>query len=111
MNFEQNIRKKLEQNDFAKNNGRIVRAINVLSGKFISLASVKDVLIEHMNEGEFEQSIVYLHKSCYIEIRKEHTHSIVDGLEKYSYSNLECSLTQKGIKLARGFVEDEAVDI
>ena len=111
MNFENEIRKKLEQENFSKNNGRIVRTINVLSGKFISLDAVCSALMEYMNEGEFEQGIIYLHKACYIEIRMKYTHKILDDFEKHSYSELECSLTQKGIKLARGFVEDEAVDM
>ena len=41
----------------------------------------------------------------------KYTHKILDDFEKHSYSELECSLTQKGINLARGFVEDEAVDM
>lgn len=111
MNFENDIRKKIEQSDFAKNNGRILRTINILSGKFVNVSSVCDALYEYMNIGEFDESLIYLYKSCYIELRTEYTHKIIDDFEKYSYKEMEVSLTQKGIKLARGFITDEAVEI
>ncbi|MGP1599366.1 hypothetical protein [Peptoanaerobacter stomatis] len=111
MNFENDIRRKIEQSDFAKNNGRLIRTINILSGKFINVDSVCDALNEYMNIGEFDESLIYLYKSCYIEIRTKHTHKIIDDFEKYSYSELEVSLTHKGIKVAKGFIVDEAVEI
>lgn len=33
MKFENDVRKRIEQSDFAKNCGRVIRTINVLSGE------------------------------------------------------------------------------
>ena len=111
MNFEKDIKAKLEQSDFAKNNGRILRTINIMHGKFVNIDSVCDALEQYMNIGEFDESLIYLHKSCYVEIRIKSNAKIIDDFSKYSYKEIEVSLTQKGIKLARGFVADEAVEV
>ncbi|EJU21162.1 hypothetical protein HMPREF1143_1990 [Peptoanaerobacter stomatis] len=111
MAFENEIRKKIEQSDFAKNNGRVIRTINVLSGKFINVDSVCDALNNVMSIGEFDECLIYLYKGVYIEVREAATQRIVDDFAKYVYSELEVTLTQKGIKLARGFITDEAVEI
>lgn len=111
MVFENDIRKKIEQSDFAKNNGRVLRTINILSGKFINVDSVSDALADNMSIGEFDECLLYLHKGVYVEVRDTYTHRIIDDFAKHSYKDMEAALTQKGIKLARGFITDEAVDI
>lgn len=111
MSFENEVKKKLMQNDFAKNNGRIIRTVNVMGGKFVNAHSVCEALGSYMNLCEFDESFIYLHKSCYIEIRLKNGGKIIDDFGKYAYSDVEVALTQKGIKIARGFIVDEAVDI
>lgn len=111
MAFENDIRKKIEQSDFAKNNGRVLRTINILSGKFINVDSVCDALKDNMSIGEFDECLIYLYKGVYVEVREIYTHRIINDFAKYSYKEMEVSLTQKGIKLARGFITDEAVEI
>jgi len=98
MNFEEDVKKKILQSDFAKNNGRILRTVNILS---------EDV----MTVGEFDESLVYLHKGCYIEIRNKYNQNVLLDMTKETYKDIEVCLTQKGIKLARGFINDEAVEI
>ena len=111
MKFENDVRKRIEQSDFAKNNGRVIRTINVLSGKFVNIDSVCDALADNMSIGEFNECLIYLHRGVYIEVRAVCTHHIIDDFDKHIYSELEVALTQKGIKLARGFITDEAVEI
>jgi len=111
MNFEEDVRKKILQSDFAKNNGRILRTVNILSGKYINVDSICDALEEVMTVGEFDESLVYLHKGCYIEIRNKYNQHIILDMTKETYKDIEVCLTQKGIKLARGFIVDEAVEI
>lgn len=111
MEFEKEIKKKIIRSDFAKNNGRIIRTINILSGKFINLDSVNNVLKEYMNLGDFKVCIDYLYKSFYIEVRNAVNKSAVSDFDKYVFRELEATLTQKGIKLAMGYIEDEAVEI
>lgn len=108
--FEKEMRKKILQGNFAKNNGRILRAINVLTGKFINLELIKDAVGEYMDSGEFFESIEYLYKSFYIEVKTKGGKTI-DEIYKYPTDYLEVCLNQKGIKLAKGFITDEAVEI
>lgn len=111
MNFEEDVKKKILQSDFAKNNGRILRTVNILSGKYINVDSVCDALDNVMSIGEFDESLVYLHKGCYIEMRNKYNQHIITDMTKETYKDIEVCLTQKGIKLARGFITDEAVEI
>lgn len=111
MNFEEKVKQKLFQEDFKENNGKVLRTINILRGNYINLNSVKEALSEYMNAAEFEESLIYLHKSCYIEIRKQNTKAIILDINECSYKELEVCFTQKGIKLLRGFISDEAVEV
>ena len=111
MDFEKQIRQKLYQEEFKENNGRVIRTINILQGHYINLHSLKEALSEYMNIAEFDESIVYLHKSCYVEIRAKWSKKVVIDINEYSYKELEVCFTQKGIKLLRGFITDEAVEV
>lgn len=111
MVYEQEIKKEILKSDFAANNGRILRTINVMQGEFISLKSVEEVTREYMNGGEFKECLTYLYKSCFVEIRTKIGKKILKDINEVFYPDMEIALTQKGIKLAKGFIEDEAVEI
>lgn len=111
MDFEKDIKKKIIQSDFSKNNGRIIRTVNLLSGKYINLHTAFMALEEYMDMGKFKSSIDYLYRSCYIEIRVENTKKIISDMDRYTLKEMEMTLTQKGIKIAMGYIEDEAVEI
>lgn len=111
MNIEKEIKKKILKSDFAVNNGRIIRTINVMQGEFVSLKSVEEVISEYMDAGNFKKCLTYLYKACFVEIRTKIGKKILKDINKLFYDEMEIALTQKGIKLAMGYIDDEAVDM
>lgn len=109
MNYDDRIRRKMETAEFAENNGRILRTINVLRGKWIRLSSVRDVL-EDINLADLEQSLIYLEKSEYIGVRDIETKNKVE-VENANYCECEVSLTKKGIDVALYIIRDVAVKV
>lgn len=106
---EKEIRQKIIAGAFAQNNGRIIRTVNVLKGKWINLETVQ-VALSEMDEAEFEQSLIYLHRSDYVKIRNEHTKKCTEA-EKAVYKECEVTLTKKGIDLAMYYIADPAVKV
>ena len=109
MNFEDKVKREIQTAEFAENNGRILRTVNVLRGKWIRLSSVRDVL-DDINLADLEQSLIYLERSEYISVRDIDTKIPVEA-EHANYSESEVSLTKKGIDVALYFIKDVAVKV
>lgn len=109
MNFEEKIRRKIETASFAENNGRILRTINVLRGRWIRLSAVKDVLAD-INAADLEQSLIYLEKANYITARRKDNNETIE-IERADYTECEVSLTDTGIKVAVYIIKDDAVKV
>ncbi|MGP1405238.1 hypothetical protein [Filifactor alocis] len=109
MNFEDKVKREIQTAEFAENNGRILRTVNVLRGKWIRLSSVRDVL-DDIISADLEQSLIYLERSEYISVRSIETKGIVE-VESADYSECEVSLTKKGIDVALYFIKDAAVKV
>lgn len=109
MNFEDRVKREIQTAEFAENNGRILRTVNVLRGKWIRLSSVRDVL-DDIISADLEQSLIYLERSEYISVRSIETKGIVE-VESADYSECEVSLTKKGIDVALYFIKDAAVKV
>lgn len=108
MEYEKEMKRRLEVGDFARNNGRILRTVNILRGKWINLATVQEALERDMNVGDFENSIIYLEKSGYVEVRDTTSKTIIE-VGTASYSHAEVTLTKEGMDVALYFKKDEAV--
>lgn len=104
---ELEMKRRLEVGNFARDNGRIIRAINVLRGRWIDLGSIKDALSEVEN---LEQSLIYLERAEYIHVRSMETKESVEVVEANDQT-CEVTLTQTGIQLALYFIEDPAVKV
>ena len=109
MNFEDKVKRDIQTAEFAENNGRILRTVNVLRGKWIRLSSVRDVM-DDINLADLEQSLIYLERSEYIAVRDIETKIPVE-VEQADYSESEVSLTKKGIDVALYFIKDAAVKV
>ena len=109
MNFEDKIKRDIQTAEFAENNGRIIRTVNVLRGKWIRLSSVRDVL-DDINLADLEQSLIYLERSEYISVRDIETKIPIE-VEQADYSESEVSLTKKVIHVALYFIKDAAVKV
>lgn len=108
MNTE-DIKRQIIAGEFAENNGRIIRTINILEGEYVGLDVVKRALTA-INPADFQKSVVYLQRAGYIEIRDEFSKEMITA-EKAKVVDAEATLTASGIKLALGFIKDEAVEI
>lgn len=105
---ELELKRRLEVGDFARNNGRILRAINILRGKWINLDTVQAALMQEMNEAEFETCIIYLEKAGYILVREIASKKIVEAAS-CNYPLMEVTLSKDGMDIALYFKKDDAV--
>ncbi len=94
---------------FVKNNGAVLRSINLMHHKFLKLSDIKYVL-EDMPENEYIDSINYLSESGYIILRHIKTKETVN-ISDVDYCDIESKLTPKGISLLIGKINDELVSI
>lgn len=109
MDNKTEIKRRIEAGEFADNNGRIIRTINVLKGKWIKLSVAQSALAE-IDEGDFEQSLIYLERAEYIKVRDITTRRCVE-VDSADYDACEVTLTKKGIDLALYYITDPAVKV
>ena len=60
---------RIRQKAFFKNNGMVLKAVNLLRDKFVALTDIRYALEPSMTEAEFRDSINYLTESGYIRLR------------------------------------------
>lgn len=110
MDFEQEIRRKLEAESFAHNNGRIIRVVNILAGEWVELEVVRTALENDMAGYDFDKSMIFLIKSGYLELRKKRSREKASW-EDRRRQDLEVALSGQGMKLAAYRITDEAVEV
>ena len=104
-----NEKRLLKVSGFARSNGRVLCAINILRIKYNKLAGVKNVLKgEGVAEDEFLDAVNFLAEEGYIHLRRTSTGEEAD-LADCDYTALEAKLTGKGIRLRAGDVKDDMV--
>lgn len=106
MNPEEMI-KRARAAVFIKNNGNILRGMNMLGTDYKNLASIRSAL--HIDKDEFADSINYLIESKFIQIRNVYTEAEAE-LADYPMDELEGKLTAKGVQLLYGRITDPCVD-
>lgn len=92
---------------FSKNNGKILRGINMLGTDYKNLTSIRSAL--NIDKDEFADSVNYLIESKFIQIRNVYTGAEAE-LADYPMDELECKLTAKGVQLLYGRISDPCVD-
>ncbi len=100
---------KIKAGRFIKNNGRVLRTINILRYKYEKLSEVSYAL-DDMPENEYYDSLNYLFESEYIQlrhIRSKQAATLADS----EPDDLEAKLTDKGIRLLAGKLFDELVEV
>lgn len=105
----EDLLKKMRAGNFVENNGKVLRAINLLRHEYIKLKSVQNVLTD-LDEQEFLDSVNFLQQEGYIELRRLES-KLVTKLADASYKELEAIVSGKGIRLLGGGVEDPMVDV
>jgi len=101
--------KKMRTGNFIENNGAVLRAINILRQNYIALKSVRNALRD-VTEQEFLDSVNFLFKAGYIELQHIGTETPA-RLSGTDYKLLEATLSEKGIRLSGGEIQDKLVDV
>lgn len=105
----QEYMQKIKARNFVKNNGQVLRTINILRVGYEKLSDVKYALGD-VSEHDFLSSVNYLFLSEYILLRKIKTKEFAD-IAYVPYEELEAKLSQKGIKLLDGTISDNSVEV
>lgn len=101
--------KKIRAARFIKNNGAVIRAINLLRYKYEQLSDVKYAL-DDIEDADYLDSINYLSESGYISLRHIKNKQPAE-IADVDFVDLEAKLTAKGIKLLAGSIYDEMVEV
>jgi len=102
------IETKMKAARFVANNGKVLRAINLLRIKFVSLSELKSAL--EIPENEYLDCINFLFESSYIVLRLIKTKANAN-LADHEYEDLESKLSDKGIRLLAGKIYDDSVEV
>lgn len=105
-----NIKDQLMKNKFIKNNGAVIRAINLLRTDYVNLVDVTAALEPQIAENEALDSLNYLLEGGYVRLVKIRSEQAVDCIGD-DYTQLAGKLTAKGIQLVNGAIEDPCIDL
>lgn len=104
-------KRKLSAGNFIKNNGAVLRTINILRYKYNKLTGVGSVLEGNgIEEDEFLDSVNFLTEEGYIHLRDIATKSVA-LLADSDYKTLEAKVTAKGIRLLAGGIDDTMIEV
>lgn len=102
--FAENTRKR----KWIANNGKVLRAINMLRTKYTQLEQIRYGLEPTITLDELIDSVNYLDEAGFVKLR--HIDSKVKTtLADAEYIDLEAKLTSEGIKLLAGKITDDCV--
>ena len=105
----QDYMQRIKAKRFVKNNGLVLRTINILRVEYHKLEEVLFALSD-VEEHDFLDSVNYLFLSEYILLRDIKSRQPAD-IADVPYERLEAKLSPKGIKLLEGKIEDNSVEV
>lgn len=108
MNQQEETLKKMRAAAFVRNNGRVLRTINILRHKYESLRDIRFAL-DDLEESKYLDCVNFLLEAGYIHLRdviSKETANLAD----VDYERLEAKVTAKGIRLLGGEINDKMVD-
>ena len=109
-NEQEDFRQKVKARRFIKNNGLVLRTINILRVGYEKLEDILFAIGDDVEEHEFLDSINYLFLSEYILLRHVKTKAPAD-IADIPYNQIEAKLSVRGIKLLDGTLEDNSVEV
>lgn len=109
MNNREKIQNKIETGNFMHTNGSVLRTLNIISDSKCRLSSF-EYSFKGVDHYEFMDSIKYLDSSGYVELTDGETSNKTD-FKADRFENTEISLTAKGIKILRGAITDDCIDV
>lgn len=109
MNDQAELLKKIRAAAFTRNNGQVLRTVNILRHKYVSLRDIRCAVERDMDERQYLDCINFLSEAEYIHLRDISSRQPVE-LSDADYVRLEAKVTEKGIRLLGGELSDKMVD-
>jgi hypothetical protein len=101
----------LDNAAFVENNGKIVRLLNILNYDYHKLAEMQRVLkTQGVDEAGLVESVNFLARAGYIELR-DIASRVNANLADWQHYELEAILSDKGIRLVKGGIKDNLVEV
>lgn len=101
---------RIRQKTFFKNNGMVLKAVNLLRDKYVSLSDIGYALRPSMDESEFRDAVNYLTESGYIRLRHTATKQPTT-LADAAMQELEAKVTADGIQIIACVRTDACIDV
>lgn len=101
---------RIRQKKFFRNNGIVLKGINLLRTQFVSLTELKYALEPAMTESELRDSVNYLSESGYINMRNIHDKQPTT-LADCDFNDIEAKVSADGIKIIACVRSDECIDV
>ena len=101
---------RIRQKKFFRNNGIVLKGINLLRTQFVSLPDLKYALEPNLTEPEFLDSVNYLTEGGYIRtrhIRSKQEITLADAAPE----ELEDKVTQKGNQIIACILKDDCIEV
>ena len=96
---------KLDNAAFVENNGKIVRLLNILNHDYHKLGEMRHVLkTQGVDDAGFVESVNFLARAGYIELRD------INSRVNANFE-LEAILSDKGIRLVKGGIKDNLIEV
>ena len=101
----------LDNAAFVENNGKIVRLLNILNHDYHKLAEMQRVLkTQGVDETGLVESINFLARAGYVELRDIDSR-VNANLADWQHYELEAILSDKGIRLVKGGIKDNLIEV
>ena len=95
-----NEKQRLKAGNFVRNNGRVLRTINILRHKYNKLSGIQNVLEDDgISQDEFLDAVR--------DVATKGPASLADN----HFETLEARLTGKGIRLLAGGIDDKMIEV
>ena len=101
---------RMQQSAFARNNGVVLKAINLLRDKYVALEDICHALEPSMTESEFRDAVNYLTECGYIRLRETETKQLTTLADTPMHA-LEAKVTADGIRIIACVRNDECIDV
>jgi len=101
---------RIRQKKFFRNNGIVLKGINLLRTQFVRLPDLKYALEPNLTESEFLDSVNYLTEGGYIRTRHTGTKQEIT-LADAAADELEAKVTQKGIQVIACILKDDCIEV
>ena len=101
---------RIRQKKFFRNNGVVLKGINLLRTQFVSLPDLRYALEPTLTESEFLDCVNYLTEGGYIRTRHTGTKQEITLADAVP-DELEAKVTQKGIQVIASILKDDCIEV